>query len=153
MPTRERSTEPTIKRPAARTCKRCGQPINTQTDSWEMKHSEDGQYAVGLQHVTCPPSPELQALPASLDSPASPFPVREGSALVPGLGSEGAGPAPVFLTMDEAAALLRVSKATIRRRIRDGELPAKRLRGGQTVLIEQSDVLALLDDITPGTEI
>ena len=146
MPTRERSTEPTIKRPAARTCKRCGQPINTQTDSWEMKHSDDGKYAVGLQHVTCPPSPELQSLPASLDSPASPFPNREGSALVPGVG-------PTFLTMDEAAALLRVSKATIRRRIRDGELPAKRLRGGQTVLIEQSDVLALLDDITPGTEI
>ena len=65
----------------------------------------------------------------------------------------GVGTGPIFLTMDEAAALLRVSKATIRRRIRDGELPAKRLRGGQTVLIEQSDVLALLDDITPGTEI
>ena len=134
--------EPTIKRPAARTCKRCGQPINTQTDSWEMKHSDDGKYAVGLQHVTCPPSPELQSLPAS------PFPNREGSPLAAGVGS-----APIFLTMDEAAALLRVSKATIRRRIRDGELPAKRLRGGQTVLIEQSDVLALLDDITPGTDI
>ena len=139
MPTKE----PTIKRPAARTCKRCGQPINTQTDSWEMKHSDDGKYAVGLQHVTCPPSPELQSLPAS---PPLPFPNREGSALAPGVG-------PTFLTMDEAAALLRVSKATIRRRIRDGELPAKRLRGGQTVLIEQSDVLALLDDITPGTDI
>ena len=152
MPTRERSTEPTIKRPAARTCKRCGQPINTQTDSWEMKHSDDGKYALGLQHVTCPPSPELQALP-----PSSPFPgatapdPREGSPLAAGVGSPGGGP--VFLTMDEAAALLRVSKATIRRRIRDGELPAKRLRGGQTVLIEQSDVLALLDDITPGTDV
>ena len=151
MPTRERSTEPTIKRPAARTCKRCGQPINTQTDSWEMKHSDDGKYALGLQHVTCPPSPELQALPPSPSSPSLPFPPREGSPLAAGVGSPGGGP--VFLTMDEAAALLRVSKATIRRRIRDGELPAKRLRGGQTVLIEQSDVLALLDDITPGTEI
>ena len=70
---------------------------------------------------------------------------------MPGVGSEGL--TPTFLTMDEAAALLRVSKATIRRRIRDGELPAKRLRGGQTVLIEQSDVLALLDDIMPGTEL
>ena len=151
MPTKEPTIKPIIKRPAARTCKRCGQPINTQTDSWEMKHTDDGKYAVGLQHVTCPPSPELQSLPASLDSPASPFPNREGSALVPGVGSEGL--TPTFLTMDEAAALLRVSKATIRRRIRDGELPAKRLRGGQTVLIEQSDVLALLDDITPGTDV
>ena len=40
-----------------------------------------------------------------------------------------------------------------RRRIRDGELLAKRLWGGQTVLIEQSDVLALLDDIMPGTDV
>ncbi len=145
MPTKEATIEPTIKRPTARTCKRCGQPINTQTDSWEMKHTDDGKYAVGIQHVTCPPSPELQALPPS---PSLPFPPREGALLAAGVGS-----APTFLTMDEAAALLRVSKATIRRRIRDGELPAKRLRGGQTVLIEQSDVLALLDDITPGTDI
>ncbi len=146
MPTEER----TIKRPAARTCKRCGQAINTQTDSWEMKHSDDGKYAVGLQHVTCPASPELQAVPSS---PSSPFPNREGSALALRVASAAPGVGPTFLTMDEAAALLRVSKATIRRRIRDGELPAKRLRGGQTVLIEQSDVLALLDDITPGTEL
>ena len=132
-----------IKKSTARTCKRCGQAINTQTDSWEMKHTDDGKYAVGIQHVTCPASPELQALSAPLSSP---LPNREGSALAPGVG-------PIFLTMDEAAALLRVSKATIRRRIRDGELPAKRLRGGQTVLIEQSDVLALLDDIMPGTEV
>ena len=151
MPTKEPTIKPIIKRPAARTCKRCGQAINTQTDSWEMKHTDAGKYAVGLQHVTCPPSPELQALPASVDSPAPPFPQREGSALGPGLGSEGL--TPTFLTMDEAAALLRVSKATIRRRIRDGDLPAKRLRGSQAVLIEQSDVLALLDDITPGTEL
>ena len=149
MPTKEPTIKPIIKRPAARTCKRCGQAINTQTDSWEMKHTVDGKYAVGLQHVTCPPSPELQALPVSRDplaSPSSPFPNREGAALAPGVG-------PTFLTMDEAAALLRVSKATIRRRIRDGELPAKRLRGGQTVLIERSDVLALLDDITPGMDV
>lgn len=128
-----------IKKSTARTCKRCGQAINTQTDSWEMKHTDDGKYAVGIQHVTCPASPELQALPQT--PPSGP----------PELGRGGL--TPIFLTMDEAAALLRVSKATIRRRIRDGELPAKRLRGGQTVLIEQSDVLALLDDITPGTEL
>ena len=128
-----------IKKSTARTCKRCGQAINTQTDSWEMKHTDDGKYAVGIQHVTCPASPELHALPAS--PPSAPLP------------RAGAGTGPIFLTMDEAAALLRVSKATIRRRIRDGDLPAKRLRGSQAVLIEQSDVLALLDDITPGTEV
>ena len=56
------------------------------------------------------------------------------------------------MTMEQAAQILHVSKQTIRRRIRDGELPAKRLQGGQTVLIDQKDVLALLEDIIPGTE-
>jgi len=145
LPTEERPA----KRPAPRTCKRCGQPINTQTDSWEMKHSDDGQYAVGIQHVTCPPSPEIQELP-----PIAPSGSPSG-AVAPELGRGGhtVPVAPVFLTMDESAALLRVSKATIRRRIRDGELPAKRLRGGQTVLIEQAHVLALLEDIAPGTDV
>jgi len=143
MPTKGSTTEPTIKRPTARTCNRCGQPINTQTDSWEMRHTDDGKYAVGIQHATCPPSPELQGLPPS---PSLPFPNKEGSALAPGVG-------PTFLTMDEAALLIRVSKPTIRRLIRSGDLPAKRLRNGQTVLIRKQDVLALLDDITPGTEV
>ena len=119
------------KKTPPRTCKRCGQTINTQTESWEIKHSDDGQYATGIQHVTCPTSPELQNLPPATSTAAN----------------------PVFLTMDQAAQLLHVSKQTIRRRIRDGELPAKRLRGGQTVLIDQKDVLALLEDIVPGTDI
>ena len=135
MPTEER----TSKRPAARTCKRCGQPINTQTDSWEMKHTDDGKYALGIQHVTCPPGPELSALPALEPPPAPPAEAVEVS--------------PDYLTMDEAAQLLRVSKGTIRNRIKSGDLPAKRLRGGQTVLVLKRDVLALLDDITPGTEL
>ena len=57
-------------------------------------------------------------------------------------------PLPRFVTMDEAADFLRVSKSTIRNKIRAGELPAKRLKGGQTVLVEVRDVLALLDDYT-----
>ena len=118
-----------------RTCQRCGQPINTQTDSWEMKQSEDEKYATGIQHVTCPASPEMQNLPPA-PSIIPPELLEVGQALV-------------FLTMDEAAALIHVSKQTIRRYIRKGELPAKRLRGGQTVLIEQAHVLALLEDITP----
>lgn len=121
------------KKTPPRTCKRCGQPIHTQTESWETKHSDDGQYATGIQHVTCPTSQTLQSLP----------PVTAPSAAAH----------PIFLTMDQAAQLLHVSKQTIRRRIRDGELPAKRLRGGQTVLIDQKDVLALLEDIVPGTDI
>ena len=129
------------KQPAPRTCKRCGQPINTLTDSWEMQHTDDGKYATGLQHVTCPTSPEIQDLPPS---PSSPFPHREGSPLAAGVGS-----APTFLTMDEAAKIIRVSKDTIRNRIRAGLLPALRLKGGQTVLIDQRDVLALLEPVSP----
>ena len=124
-----------------RTCKRCGQPIDTQTESWEMKRSEDGQYATGIQHVTCPTSPTLDSLPASAIVPITPYQVP------------GTAPHPVFVTMEQAAQMLHISKQTIRRRIRDGELPAKRLKGGQTVLIDQKDVLALLEDIVPGTDI
>ncbi len=127
------ASEKPIKTTAPRTCKRCGQPINTQTESWEMKHSDDGQYATGIQHVTCPVSPALESLPPA---PAS----------TPNAST-------VFLTMDQAAELIHVSKQTIRRRIRSGELPAKRLKGGQTVLIDQRDVLALLEDIVPGTDV
>ena len=125
------------KQPAPRTCKRCGQPIHTLTDSWEMQTSADGKYATGIQHVTCPASPELQDLPSASPS---------GS---PELGRGGLTPTPVYLTMDEAAKLLRVSKDTIRNRIRAGVLPALRLKGGQTVLIDQRDVLALLEPINP----
>ena len=126
--------ETTSKKTPPRTCKRCGQTINTQTESWEIKHSEDGQYATGIQHVTCPVSPVLESLPAPVQVP-------------------GTAPHPVFVTMEQAAQILHVSKQTIRRRIREGELPAKRLKGGQTVLIDQKDVLALLEDIIPGTDI
>ena len=145
LPTEERPA----KQPAPRTCKRCGQPINTQTDSWEMKTGDDGKYAVGIQHVTCPPSPETSG---PMPQPPRMYPSLTGRGRRSRAGG-GGHRLPVFLTMDEAAALLRVSKATIRRRIRDGELPAKRLRGGQTVLIEQAHVLALLEDITPGTDV
>ena len=120
-----------------RRCARCGQGINTQTESWEMKTGEDGKYAVGLQHVTCPPSPEIR------DLPPAPPPAPEAAP---------AASVPVLVTMDQAAAMIHVSKTTIRRRIQSGELPAMRLRGGQTVLIDQKDVLALLEPIPPGTE-
>ena len=131
------STPTSLQKPikkTPRTCKRCGQPINTETESWEMKHSEDGQYATGIQHTICPASPALESLPAQAQVP-------------------GTAPHPVFVTMEQAAQILHVSKQTIRRRIREGELPAKRLKGGQTVLIDQKDVLALLEDIIPGTDV
>ena len=60
--------------------------------------------------------------------------------------------APNYLTVDEAAALLRANPATIRNRIRRGELPAKRLKGGKTILLDQRDVLALLEDAREGLD-
>ena len=112
-----------------------------------MKTSGDDQYASGIQHVTCPPSLEIRDLPAASPAPVSPAP-QEVSA-----GASSPAAVPVLVTMDEAAKLIRVSKGTIRNRIRSGELPAKRLRGGQTVLIDQRDVLALLEDIPPGSAV
>ena len=95
-----------------------------------------------MQHVTCPASLEDQ-------TPKGPPTHPQGSPAT----NAAAGYTPVFLSMDEAALLLRVSKGTIRNRIKSGDLPAKRLKGGQTVLVEKQDVLALLEDIVPGMEI
>lgn len=57
---------------------------------------------------------------------------------------------PEYLTVAEAAALLRVHPRTILNRIRDGRLPAKRLQGGKTSLIARADALALLQDVSPA---
>ena len=107
-------------------CARCGQPVHREKESWKQVGSD-------VEHTTCPTSEALQSLPRL------------------GAGAAGSAPAPAagphFLTMDEAAEMLRVSVQTIRRRIRAGDLPARRLKGGQTVLIEQSDLLALLEDV------
>ena len=119
----------------ARRCHRCGQPIHPRKDSWKMKNQE-------MQHVTCPAPAEA---PEQKDPPTHPQESPSPNA--------AAGYTPVYLSMDEAALLLRVSKGTIRNRIKSGDLPAKRLKGGQTVLVEKQDVLALLEDIVPGMEI
>jgi excisionase family DNA binding protein len=114
--------------PAARSCGRCGQTIHPEKDSWNLKNGR-------MQHVTCPASPETQALPT----------IREAGALY------AAPDAPVFLTLDQAAALLQCHKNTIRNQIDAGRLPAKRLRGGRSVLVDRRDVLALLEDIPAKT--
>ena len=135
VPTELESQHSEINPSSARRCVRCGQPIHPRKDSWKMKNQD-------MQHVTCPAPAEA---PEQKDPPthpqASPTP------------NAAAGYTPVFLSMDEAALLLRVSKGTIRNRIKSGDLPAKRLKGGQTVLVEKQDVLALLEDIVPGMEI
>ncbi len=108
-------------------CAHCGRPIDLSGDAWRLLPGNR------YEHLACPISAEMKTLP-----PATP----------PEAGTPTEAPLPRFLTMDEAADFLRVSKSTIRNKIRAGELPAKRLRGGQTVLVEVRDVLALLDDYT-----
>ena len=110
--------------PALRLCARCGQPVNRLKDSYKTVGDQ-------IVHGSCPASPEMKAIPA----------VR-----VPPGGVQ-------FIRMEDAARMLSVSVKTIQRRIRSGELPAKRLRGAgeskrQTILIDQADVLALLEDYT-----
>ncbi len=54
---------------------------------------------------------------------------------------------PLFLTITEAATTLRVHRRTIENRIKAGKLPAKRLVGGQTILIDRRDVPAQLEEV------
>ncbi len=49
-----------------------------------------------------------------------------------------------YLTLPDAAALLGLSTETLRRRIKNQTLPAFRLDGGQTILIERAALLQLL---------
>lgn len=58
--------------------------------------------------------------------------------------------APHYLTVQEAANLLRVNPRTIRNRIQSGTLPAKKLADSRKLLlIDQRDVLGLLHDVKP----
>lgn len=101
-------------------CARCGRPVNGE-GAFEMFYI-DG--CLIYKHITCPISDALAALP----------PITR---LLPD-----------YMTVAEAAALLRVSVSTIRLRIRRGTLPAMRLQGGQTVLIRRGDVEGLLSAIS-----
>ena len=56
-----------------------------------------------------------------------------------------------FLTLEEAAQTLRLSKSSIRAYIRAGRLPAQKIAGGKRVLIAEADLLALLEPAT-GSE-
>ena len=120
----------------SRPCTRCGQAVHPLKDSWNAT-------AGGIEHAVCPTSPEMRDLPAANTIPNTARktgPLRDPA--VAGM--------PVYLTIAEAAAVLRVSKDTIRNRIRSGDLPAMRLRGGQTVLIDLKEVLTLLEPIPVG---
>jgi len=110
-------------------CARCGQPVNRAKDSWNQVGGQ-------VVHAVCPTSEAMKALPVVDAASVTPT----GNLADIGVRSL------VFLTIEETAKLLRVSASTIRRYIRNGSLPAKRLKGGQTVLIDERDVLGLLED-------
>ncbi len=106
-------------------CLVCRQSINE--DGW-------GQYAYCTNnghdyiHHGCRPS-------APPDTTQDPFgPVIPDVATTP---SE-------YLTLPAAAQLLGVSPQTLRRRIKAGTLPAFRLAGGQTILLQRAALLKLL---------
>ena len=120
--------EPT---PDTRPCTRCGQPVDLLRGSWQT-----GPTSRDVQHTTCPTSPELAALPIGTN------PKDTLTADVP-----PAAPVPAYMTRAEAAALLRVHINTISNKIKEGELPALRVRGGRNVLLDRRDVLALLEPI------
>lgn len=52
-----------------------------------------------------------------------------------------------FLHIAEAARLARVHPTTIARRVKSGDLPAYRLRGGHALRVRREDVRALLERI------
>ena len=74
-----------------------------------------------------------------------------------GPSPEDAGMAPLpspahardFLTVYEAAAELRCSPATIRRRIRSGDLAAVRIGEGRSIRISRASQAALLEPVEP----
>ncbi|WFR71414.1 helix-turn-helix domain-containing protein [Prescottella defluvii] len=61
--------------------------------------------------------------------------------------------APTYVSMAEAARRIGVSRVTIHKRVRDGELPAFRVGTGRgaAVRIKVSDLEALLHPIAAGT--
>ena len=125
-------------------CARCGQPVNRAKDSWNQVGDQ-------ITHAVCPTSEAMKALPQV--EAGGRTPQVEAGSRTPQVEAVPAGNLAdigvrslVFLTIEETAKLLRVSASTIRRYIRNGSLPAKRLKGGQTVLIDERDVLGLLED-------
>jgi excisionase family DNA binding protein len=140
-------------------CIKCGQQIFPITDSWTGHGAEK-------QHVTCPISQALQDVPTIstdlvLAEPRQPS-EQDVPTVKPDDHSQPSAEMPTgrpmtiqkpsipdFLTLDEVAEKLRLSKSSVRRYIRQGDLKAKRLPGQSgtgKLLFDALDVLALLSD-------
>lgn len=111
--------------------------INTIAEACSISHGPDG--VVLYEYAVCPTSVALATLRTLQTTHAELVDARSGSG-------------PAWPPIAEAAALLRFSKPTIWARIRSGLFSAKRLLGGQTVLVDQRNMLALLEDIPINEE-
>jgi excisionase family DNA binding protein len=135
-------------------CIKCGEEIFPLANSWTGHGAEK-------QHVTCPISQALLVLaeprqPSEQDVPT----LRESEKPADTEQADTETPTgrhasfqnrsiPDFLTLDEVAEKLRLSKSSVRRYIRQGDLKAKRLPGQSgtgKLLFDALDVLALLSD-------
>ena len=65
-----------------------------------------------------------------------------------GMDDDGAGRD--LLTVEQAASYLQLSQSSIRSYIRSGKLKAFRIAGKRKVLIQRSDLLALLEPARPA---
>lgn len=112
-------------------CTICGKTV--PQDGWgATAQRNDGG---GYTHLRCLPKRSPAPTPAAPGRPHSPATAVRGAQLPP---SE-------YLTLTAAAHLLGIHKATLRRRIKKGTLPAFRLAHGQTILIERTALTAILE--------
>jgi excisionase family DNA binding protein len=124
-------------------CIKCGEEIFPLANSWTGHGAEK-------QHVTCPISQALQDVPTLRES-EKPADTEQADTETP-TGRHASfqnRSIPDFLTLDEVAEKLRLSKSSVRRYIRQGDLKAKRLPGQSgtgKLLFDALDVLALLSD-------
>lgn len=116
----------------ARLCAACGRAVDLRNASYTVAPGG------ALRHATCPTRPAL--------ADASPPPVPLAGGTGPGVTS------PEFLTLAEAATLLRCHPDTVRERIARGRLPAFRLSNGRTLLLRETDVRALLEPVQSRPE-
>jgi len=115
-------------------CLVCRQHIASDNDeTWpERAYSENtwGAHVDYIHHACRPPAPA----PAPRAAPPPPQ--------VADRGTEAE-----YLTLPDAAKLLGVSTATLRRRIKTRTLAAYRLAGGQTILVQRAALLNLLEPL------
>ncbi len=123
-------------------CLICRQHIASDNDkTWpERAYSENtwGAHVDYIHHACRPPAPtKPEPAPTLKAVPAAP-------------GDTHSAPSDFldqYLTLPDAAKLLGVSTATLRRRIKTRTLAAYRLAGGQTILVQRAALLDLLEPL------